>query len=63
MTKKIKVEFTEKQFMSVAQTVFHDINDMQDEKNAGVPQGTLLRTLKSANAAMMKGLQEWRKNK
>jgi hypothetical protein len=63
MTRKIKVEFTEKQFMSVAQTVFHDINEMEEEKNDGVPQGTLLRNLKNANAAMMKGLQEWKENK
>ena len=63
MTRKIKVEFTENQFMSVAQTVFHDINDMQEEKDAGVPQGKRLTILINANAAMMKGLQEWKENK
>ena len=63
MSKKIKVEFTQEQWMSVNQTVFHDINDMQAEVDDGVPQGVELRILKNANAAMLKGLEEWKEGK
>ena len=63
MSKKIKVEFTQEQWMSVNQTVYHDINDMQSEADNGVPQGMELRILKNAYGAMLKGLEEWKEGK
>ena len=63
MSKKIKVEFTKKQFMAVSQTVYHDVNDMLFEKEQeGLPQPEL-RVLQNAQIALSKGLKEWRKGK
>jgi len=63
MSKKIKVEFTKKQFMAVISTVFHDINDMRFERDEeGVPQPEL-RVLENANDAMSKGFKEWKEGK
>ena len=47
--------------MAVSSGIFYDINDMRYERDEeGVPQPEL-RVLENANAAMLKGLEEWKK--
>ena len=63
MSRKIKIELTEQQFMAVHSAIFHDINDMRFEKETeGLPQPEL-RVLVNAYNAMTEGLERWREVK
>lgn len=60
MSRKIKIELTQQQFMLVQSAIFYDINDMKLEKETeGLPQPEL-RVLVNAYNAMIEGLEQWK---
>ena len=61
MSKKIKVEFTEKQFLAISEAIFFDIQDMQFEKETDGIAQPQLRVLVNGYNAMKEGLEQWRK--
>ena len=63
MSRKIKVQLTEKQFHAIHQAIFYDIQDMQFEKETdGIAQPEL-RVLVNGYNAMTEGLEQWKESK
>jgi hypothetical protein len=63
MSKKIKVELTEKQFFTVSMTLGSHIEDIMANDYIDTGIATEARVLQNAINAMQKGYEEWKEGK